>query len=556
MEEIRVGVFICNCGTNIAGFLDAADVAHYAASLPDVVFTRENLFSCSEGGITDIKSAIRDNGLTRVVVAACTPITHEPTFRAACEDAGLNPYLFEFANIREHCSWVHKEEREAATKKAKDLVRMAVARARLLEPQTRITAGVLGRVVVIGGGVSGLTAALALARKGVDVTLVERARKLGGLVSQLYTLHPGGRDAKEYVDSLIAAVKKSRRIKVLVGAAPKRVSGYIGNYLVAVESKGRMQEIECGAIVLATGARPLSAEGLYGYDGRRVITLLELEQRLRKGRLGGRKFVMIKCAGARTSERPYCSKVCCAAATKDALLIKEAEPESTVHVLYRDLMCCGVANEDLLRRAKEAGIRFVSYSKDSPPVVEDGLVRVMANVIGTELALECDVVVLAVPLVAREDAGDISKMLKVPLDEDRFFLEAHVKLRPVDFATDGIYVCGTARWPAFTHESIEQALAAAGRASIPVLSGEVEVEPTVSVLADEESCRGCGMCASLCPYSAIEIVETERGKKARMIEVACKGCGTCAATCYRRAITMVHYTDDQVAAQVRAAFSE
>lgn len=554
-EDVRIGVFICNCGTNIAGFLDAGAVAEYAGTLPGVVFERENLYSCSEAGIGDIKAAIRENDLNRVVVAACTPLTHEPTFRAACQDAGLNPYLFEFVNIREHCSWVHKEERAAATEKAKALVRMAVARVALLEPQERISTDVERHAVVIGGGVSGMTAALALARKGVGVTLVERERNLGGLVKGLHRLHPSGRDGREYAQSLAKSVRDDRGIRVMTAAAVTGVAGYIGNYTVTVGRGGKERDVKCGAIIVATGARPLDPEGLFGHDGARVITLFELESRLRRGKPGGKRFVFIQCAGSRIPERVYCSKICCASSVKDALEIRKLEPDSSVHILYRDLMCYGIENEELLRRAKEAGIRFVNYADGAPPVVEDGLVKVSGEVVGRDLSIPADTVVLATPLVARDDARDLSKLLKVPLDEDRFFLEAHVKLRPVDFATDGIYVCGAARWPATTRECVEQALGAAARASIPLLAGQVEVEPAVARLLDPELCRGCGMCAAICPYGAIEMVETEDGTKAQMIEVACKGCGTCAATCYKRAITMVHYTDDQIRAQVRAAFA-
>jgi heterodisulfide reductase subunit A len=529
-------------------------VAEYAATLPNVVFTRENLYSCSEAGVTDIKTAITENRLNRVVVAACTPRTHEPTFRAACSDAGVNPYLFEFVNIREHCSWVHKEEREAATAKARDLVRMAVARAKLLSPQERITASVLRRAAVIGGGVSGMTVALELAGKGIEVTLIEREKSLGGQVSRLHTLFPRGRDATSYVEALIEDVKKDDRIEVILSATITDVSGYIGNYSLEVLSGRKERAVDCGAIVVATGARPLLPEGVFGYDGKRVISLIELERKLSAGKLKGENFVFITCAGARNPERPYCSKICCMVAIKDALLIKENVPSATIHVLYRDLMCNGVENEELLRRAKELGVRFISYSKDEPPVVEGRVVKVTGDVMGRDFEIPFDNVVLATPLVPDDGAQELSRLLKVPLDADRFFLEAHVKLRPVDFSSDGIYVAGTARWPASVRESVEQSLGAASRASIPLLAGEVEVEPIVSVLTDEELCRGCGMCASICPYGAIEMVETERGTKARMIAVACKGCGTCAATCYKRAITMVHYSDDQLGAQLRAAF--
>ncbi len=556
MGEIRTGVFICNCGTNIAGFLDAGVVAEYASTLPDVVYTRENLYSCSEAGVTDLKTAIIENRLNRVVVAACTPRTHEPTFRAACADAGVNPYLFEFVNIREHCSWVHKEDWDAATAKAKDLVRMAVARASLLEPQERIKASVLKRAAVIGGGVSGMTIALELARKGLDVVLIEREKKLGGQVQRLHSLFPSGRDAGEYVATLMEAVKQEKRIKVLTAATITDVAGYIGNYAVTVRSKNEESAVECGAIVVATGARPLLPEGLFGYDGKRVLSLIEFERKLARGKLKGERFVFIACAGARNAERPYCSKICCMVTIKDALLIKEREPTAAVHVLYRDLMCYGVENEKLLRRAKELGVRFISYSKDEPPVVEKRAVKVTGDVMGRDFEIPFDTVILATPLVPDDGAQELSRLLKVPLDADRFFLEAHVKLRPVDFSSDGIYVAGTARWPASVRESVEQSLGAASRASIPLLAGEVEVEPAVSVLRDEELCRGCGMCASLCPYGAIEMVETDRGTKAKMIEVACKGCGTCAATCYVRAITMIHYTDEQIGAQLRVAFKD
>ena len=556
MDEVKIGVFICNCGTNIAGFLDTTDVSDYSRGLPGVVFARENLYSCSEAGVSDIKNAIVENDLNRVIVAACTPRTHEPTFRAACEDAGLNPFFFEFVNIREHCSWVHKEEPDAATAKARDLVRMAVARAALLEPQTPIEASVIRRAVVIGGGISGLTAAREVAGKRIDVVLIEREKKLGGLVSKLYVLGPVPRDAREYVDSLVADVKSNKRIRVMAGASVEDVGGYIGNYTVTVRSKGKTSEIECGAIVVATGAQPLRPLGIFGYDGKKVVSLFEFQERIRKGKLGGRRVVMITCAGARDRERVYCSRICCGSAIKDALLVKELDPSASVHILYRDLMCYGVENEEILRAAKEAGIRFVSYSRDEPPAVEAGVVRVAGDVVGEDLVIPADVVVLATPLVPDGGAEALSRMLKVPLDADRFFLEAHVKLRPVDFATDGIFVCGTARWPATARECAEQALAAAARASIPLLAGVVKVEPAVSVLRDDELCRGCGMCASLCPYGAIEIIETDKGKKARMIEVACKGCGTCAATCYMRAITMVHYTDDQLTAQVSVAFED
>jgi len=596
--DIRIGVFICRCGTNIAGFLDTNVVSDYARTLPNVVFTRENLFSCSEAGVTDIKNAIKEHNLNRVVVAACTPRTHEPVFRAACEEAGLNKYLFEFVNIREQCSWVHKADREIATEKAKDLVRMGVARATRLEPKEEITADVKQVVLVIGGGVSGLTCAVSLAKRGFPVKLVEREKELGGLLTYVNRLYPSNISASTLIEEKIRQAQRDPRIEILTSRTVTDIKGYIGKYEITVSSNGeerknselesgasgngqrRKSELEsgassgaaptrnglgndapgtaeprkflCGVIVVATGAEELIPDGYFGYDGKKVIKQIQLEGMLKQGKLEGKRFVIILCAGARVRERIYCSRICCMNSIKNAMLIKEAMPDASVHILYRDLQCYGVKNEEMYLKAKQMGVRFVNYSLENPPVVETDKVSVLNPLTGREMTLVTDLVILAPPLTPRKGVEGLSRMLKVPLDENKFFLEAHVKLRPLDFATDGIYVCGTAHWPASAGESIYQALGAAARASIPLSRGYVKVEPIVSELVDEEACRGCGMCAAACPYGAIEIVETEKGPKARMINVACKGCGVCAATCYRRAIGMSHYTDEQLDAQVKA----
>jgi heterodisulfide reductase subunit A len=544
-------VFVCNCGTNIAGFLDTKAVAEYAGTLPNVVFVKENLYSCSEAGITDIRNGIVDNKMERVVVAACTPRTHEPTFRAACEDAGLNPYFFEFVNIREHCSWVHKEDREAATRKAKDLIRMGVARAAYLEPMEPIKGSVTRRAVIIGGGISGMTVAAELASRGFEMVLVEKEPELGGLLRDLNEIYPSRTKAAAYLKEMTTRVDKSSRIRVLTESRITDVRGYIGNYLVSVSSLA--EPIVAGIIIVATGAVPLVPEGLYGYDGKRVVTQFQLESLLTRAKPQAKKIVMIGCVGARVPERLYCSRICCMTAIKNAILARRRW-KAEVTVLYRDLMCYGVKNEEILMEAKKAGVRFVCFPASGPPQVAKGEVKVTSDIIGREVALPYDLLVLSTPLVPAESNREMSRMLKVPVDEYGFFLEAHVKLRPLDFATDGIFVCGTARWPASVHECVEQALGAASRASTFLARGEVNVEPIVSTV-NEEDCRGCGLCVALCPYGAIELVETEGGKKARTIEVACKGCGTCGATCYRCAITMKHYSNDQLVAQIRAAFT-
>jgi len=551
-EDLRIGVFVCNCGTNIAGFLDCSDVAEYARTLPNVAFVRENLFSCSEAGANDIRNAIIENNLNRVIVAACTPITHEPTFRAVCEQGGLNAYFFEFVNIREHCSWVHKEIREDATEKAKDLIRMGVARAAYLEPHEPITGEVERVALVMGGGVSGMTASLELAARGFDVILVEKKKELGGLVRYLGTIHPWGKKGADYARDLAKRVEKHRKIKIYRSSEVTDVKGFIGKYSVTLSSLKK--PVTAGMLIVATGAEPLVPEGLYGFDSRRVITQMQMENMLLTGKLAGKSIVMIQCAGSRERGRLYCSRICCMAAAKNAL-IAARKHKADVTILYRDLMCYGT-DERLMRDAKEAGVKFINFAADEPPVVEKKSVKVRADVLGRDLELHADYVVLSTPLMPAASNREISRILKVPLDEYGFFLEGHVKLKPLDFSTDGIFVCGTARWPATVHECLEQAIGAASRASTFLAKGEVRVEPIVSVIEDVEGCRGCGLCVAVCPYGAIELVDTEDGRKAHTIEVACKGCGTCGATCYKRVIRMEHFTDRQLLAQVRAAFKK
>ena len=557
MQEIRIGVFVCNCGSNIAGFLNCKEIAEYAKNLPNVVFTRENLFSCSEAGVTDIKNAIIENKLNRVVVAACTPRTHEPTFRASCEEAGMNPFQFEFVNIREHCSWAHKNETEMATQKAKDLIRMGVARAALLEPQDSIVADVEPTALVIGGGIAGLTAAKSLAQRGFEVTIVEREPRLGGLINKINRLIPGDIPAEKLIGEKINTVMQDSHIEVVTKGSVSDVTGYVGNYVATIRNESDDEfKKKFGIIIVATGARTLEPDGMYNYDGHNVITQLELEERLKSGKLKAQNIVMVQCVGSRNRERVYCSRICCMTAIKNSILIKQKNPNTRVQILYRDLMCHGVENEEYLRQAKKMGVRFVKFSEKKPPQVVEKNVTVFNDVLGREMKIDSDLVVLATPFIPNEGVEDISKMLKVPLDEYKFFLEAHIKLRPVDFATDGIYVCGTAHWPATTNESIFQALGAAARASIHLTRKEVEVEPIVSMLVDEDACRGCGLCASVCPYGAIEMVQTAKGIKANIVAVACKGCGTCGATCYTHAIKMNHFTDEQLLAQIGVAFEK
>jgi len=552
-EDIRIGVFVCHCGSNIAGYLDMEELGTYAETLPHVAFVKRNLYTCSEGGINEIKKAIGEQNLNRVVVASCTPRTHEPLFRSSCAEAGLNPYLFEMVNIRDQCSWVHMQEQAAGTAKAKDLIRMGVAKAALLEPQEPIISEVTARALVMGGGMAGMTAALALGNRGYEVVLVEKQDKLGGMLNQLNKLGPSMTDAATFAGEKIKAVTGHPKITVFTQAKVTDAQGFIGKYKVDIETASGVKKIDIGVIVVATGGRLHVPKGLYSYDGDRVITQLEAETRLKQGLDAGVKnIVMIQCVGSRNEERSYCSRICCQTAVKNAMLIKEQNPDARIAILYRDMQMYGVENEEMFRDSKAKGIRYIKYDPKTPPQVEDGKVRVYHSLLGREMDLPADLVILSTPLVSQEGAEETSQLLRVPIDENGFFLEGHVKLRPLDFATDGVFLCGSARFPANIREAVAQGLGAASRASIPLSKGSVVVEPIISVLADMDACRGCGLCVALCPYGALEIQNTEKGRKVHIIDVACKGCGVCAATCYQHALSINSFSDEQINAQINA----
>jgi heterodisulfide reductase subunit A len=551
--EPRIGVFICHCGSNIAGYLAMEALADYAKTLPHVTFVQRNLYTCSETGINEIKKGIEDNHLNRVVVASCSPRTHEPLFRSSCEEAGLNPYLFEMVNIRDQCSWVHMKEKEDGTSKAKDLIAMGVAKAALLKAQNPILSEITPRALVIGGGIAGMTAALGLARRGYETILVERAATLGGMLNQLNKLGPSMIDAADVVQQKIRAVMNHPKVTVFTEARVKEVKGFIGKFQVNIETKSGIKTIDIGVIVVAVGGMPFVPHGLYGYDGQTVITQLELEKRLKNGPDPALKnIVMIQCAGGRSKERPYCSRICCQTAVKNAMLLKDHNPETNVYILYRDMQMYGIENEEMFRDSKAKGIRYIHYDPSTPPVVASNTVKVYHPLMGKDMTLEADLVVLSTPLVAHEDAGETARLLRVPVDENGFFLEGHVKLKPLDFATDGVFLCGSARFPANIREAVAQGLGAASRASIPLSKGSVKVEPIISVLADEDACRGCGLCVALCPYGALEVEDTQKGRKVHVIDVACKGCGVCAATCYQHALSINSFTDEQIEAQINA----
>ena len=559
-EELRIGVFICHCGANIGGFLDVPGVAEYAGTLPNVIHSEHNLYSCAEDGLASIKAAIKEYELNRVVVASCTPRTHEPLFRQCCEEGGVNKYLFEFANIRDQCSWVHMNDWDRGTQKAKDLVRMAVARAALLEPQEEIELAIHPATMVVGGGVSGMTAALSASGTAIQVHLVEKEAALGGMLRNLYNLFPENRKADEVIEDLKKRVEATPNLTVHLGTSIKAIDGYYGNFDVSLDKSGDASRIKVGTIIAATGADEYEPTGLYAYGSDpRIMTQKQLETALKESKIKDiKEAVMIQCVGSRGQDLKYCSRVCCSTAIKNALAIKEVFPEAKVEILHNDIEVYGQRYEDNYHRAREAGVRFKKYDPEKRPEVsiDSGNLKVSFHnqLMNRDMEYHPDLVILSTPLVMNEGGRETAKMLRTPLGGDKFMFEAHVKLRTVDFATDGLYLCGTCHGPADITESVAQANAAASHAVNP-MTQEIVLTEAITASVDEEACIGCGFCADICPYAAPKLVTRDDGKfVSRINEALCKGCGTCAAGCPSYAITTRHYQNNQAMAMIHDAF--
>ena len=550
-EETRIGAFICHCGSNIGGLIDCKALVEYAKTLPNVVFSDDNLYTCSETGLAQIKKGIKEHNLNRVVVASCTPRTHEPLFRTCVEEEGVNEYLFNFVNIRDQLTWVHQKQPEEAFEKAKDVIRMGVAKAARLDALENITVDATRTAIVIGGGVSGMTAALSLANQGFETHLVEREKELGGRIKTLYKLFPSDQESHVLLDNLKKNVENNKNLTVYTSAQVKNIEGFVGNFEVEVEQNGKSIELTIGVIIVAVGASLFTPNGMFGYDGKTRITQHELEGKLQNNEVKAKNVVMIQCVGSRNEERAYCSSVCCMTALKNALIIKERDPEANISILFRDLYTPGTYYEDYYRRAREEGIIFMEYNPEKEPLVEENQIKVYNEYLGEEMIISYDLLVLSTPLVANNDNKALAQMLKVPLEENQFFLEAHVKLRPMDFATDGVYICGAAKWPVDITESITQGYAAASRASTIISHDTIEVEGATSFLPEynKSLCSGCEVCISVCPYKAIRKNEDD---EIEITQVLCKGCGVCGATCCSHAIIIRHFTDEQILSEIYA----
>jgi len=565
-EEPRVGVFVCHCGANIGRIVNVPGTVEYCKTLPNVVYAQEQLFSCATNSAKQITDMISEKNLNRVVVAACSPRTLEPLFRDTLREAGINQYYYEMANIREHNSWVHSKEKEEATEKAHDIIRMSVARACQLEPLQEFDLPVDKRALIVGGGIAGMNSALSIANQGHEVYIVEKDKDLGGMARKIHTTLEK-LDVQAYLTDLIQKIYKHPLIHVYTNATITAATGYVGNFVTTISSDRGITEIKHGAVVIAIGVDMYTpTEYLYGEDDR-VMTHLELEEKIFNNDekvASAQSLVMIQCVGCRNEDRNYCSRICCSESVKNALLLKEKNPDMDIYILFRDMRTYGF-KEDYYREAADKEVKFIRYEPEAPPQIEPGesdedgrpVLKVTAidYILGDQVEIAADIIALAAAVIPSAATKEVANLFKVTLSPDGFYKEAHVKLRPVEFATDGVYLCGMAHYPKFIQESINQAYGAAGRA-LTLLSHDIVVASGSVCVVDEKKCMGCGACAAVCTYGALELHDTKQGKKVAVNPVLCKGDGLCNAKCPTAAISLKHYTDEEVLCEIDAMASE
>jgi len=559
-EDIRIGVFVCDCGTNIAGVVDVPQLVAYAKGLKNVVFADEGRWSCSVDYLARMKDSIREHKLNRVVISACTPRTHEPLFKRTAKEAGINPYLLEFVSIREQVSWVHMKEPEIATEKAKDLVKMGVAKAALLEEGEEIRLPVKTDCLIIGGGMAGLNAALSVAHQGFNAILVEKEPRLGGILNEIcFISHDNHKTpANKVIQVKVDQVQSHPNIKIYTDTRIDAVEGYIGNYKVSLSANGdgSTVNLDISTIIVATGMMELEPEGQFQFgNDPRVVTQLQLDHMLKNKKVGSLKnVVMISCVNSKNETRGCCN-IGCHTSVKNAVALKHLRKDVNVHILYRDMSL--IKEEGSAQQtAKHLGVKFWRFPDDRYPEVvrENGdlMVKVYDFLVGREFKISADLLVLTTAFKGNDTVEQIKGHLKVSTNPDGFFQEAHVKLGPLEFATDGVSLAGCAKAPMAFKESSEEGIGAAMRASIPMKKGYIEAEGIVAEI-DLTDCNQCGLCSTRCPYSAITVDDE---KNPEVVKALCKGCGLCAADCPKECIGIVHYSDDQVFAQVEAALEQ
>ncbi len=564
-ETARTGVFVCHCGSNIASVIDVEAVETYARTLPGVVHVERNMFACSEDSQQMLINRITEKNLNRIVIAACTPRTHEYLFRETLKAAGLNEYMIEIANIRNQDAWVHAQMPQLATTKACDLVRMAVAKVSSSVPLSSITVPIVPKGLVIGGGLAGMTAALSLAEQGFEVHLVEKSNKLGGNSLNLKHTY-SGEHVPMKVAKLIDRILVNEKVILHKESVVSSVEGFVGNFKTTLKNvNGRTRTIEHGACIVATGGKIYSPDE-YGYKSiQRVVTSIEFDKLhdLKETHVKrGKSFVFIQCVGSREKERMYCSKVCCTHSVQSAIELKREDSSRNVYILYRDMRTYG-ERESLFKKARQMGVVFINYElHGKPKVTQNGKsidVEVWDHVLHRPVLIKADMVILAAAIVANKDAEELAKLYKIPVEENGFFQEAHAKLRPVDFMTDGMFVAGLAHYPKPVDESVAQALAASARAAT-LLSKEKMTLDAVKAIIDPVFCDGCALCLDVCPYHAITLAETGKvaddGQPAKIAvinDAQCKGCGLCQGTCPKRGVAIAGFTLEQLKNQVRAA---
>ena len=559
----RIGVFVCHCGINIGGVVDVPTATEYAKTLPGVVHSEDLMFACAESSQRQIQDAVREHGINRVVVAACTPRTHEPVFRQACASVGLNPYLVEMVNIRDQCSWVHSKEPEAASEKACDLIRMAVARARLLQPLTKKELEVGHEVLVIGGGIAGIETAIDLARRGFKVHLAERSAALGGRVAELASTYPSGKSGRSLIDEKVK-VLKAAAVDVMLETTVKSVDGFVGNFEVTLASGGGETKLPVGAIVLAIGADLYVPEtGEFGFGKTpRVIANTEFESIIEgegapafEGR-EVRKVVFVQCVGSRGPKgNPECSRYCCQSAIRQAIQLREKGVDVTV--LHRDVRVYSRGAEEMYRRARGMGVTFLPYDPEDPPRVvgkgDSTAVQLLEKARGFTIEIPADLVVLSLGMVPKADeTAALQELLKIPVGSDGFLLERHPKFGPVETNTEGIFLCGCAQAPKDIGDSVAQASAVASKIGALLSRDTITLEPVCSAV-DERLCRACGQCVTVCEFNALEVEELPDGRRVAVVnEALCKGCGTCAVACPTGAISIRHFSDQMIETMMQA----